>query len=87
MGQVEWGPMAEARSRAAEHNRALTLDERFNRSVEVRHADESMFHFRHAFCVREGDFLFVYAEHFPPMVFAVDDLEEYREVQPQAEGG
>ena len=61
-------------------------DKRFNNAVHILHEDGSVFHLDSAFLMRfvdehpdQGDWIVVFAEHHPIIVFPESDLSGYRQ--------
>lgn len=68
------------RAKADKKDGAITAD-KFKGSVRVCHGDGSFFFLQDAFTEiekQDGDeYLVVYAEHHRPLVFAVEELQQY----------
>lgn len=67
----------EAKAKSVEVDSSLlATDERFNNAVVVEHRDGLLYQ-KNAFFEREGEFLFVYAEHASPSVFPLEDVNTF----------
>lgn len=60
----------------------------FNQDVFVQYIDGSVFHIAYALFEDAYDFVIVYCEHFPTLIFEKEMIKvgpEYRPIHPQAE--